>query len=167
MNRLIPQVEQCLNELIAEHEQLLMLVRRKRLALANAQPELVQDCCERENALIQRIGEIEKRRQTVVAQWTQQTHSAATQPLTLREIAERQDEPVRGRLLMNQQRLQELMRNVQDENRVARDATEGLLRHVQGMIRVISQAVSSAGVYGRKGVAAGPPAMASSFAVTA
>ena len=51
--------------------------------------------------------------------------------------------------------------------RVAQKATEKLLRHVQGIMQMIGQAVGGTGVYGRAGAVAGPVEVVSSFAATA
>jgi hypothetical protein len=166
--RWLDELERCLHRLSEEHEGLLDLIRRKQRAMQMGQPQLVTDCCERENAHVQRIGGLEGHRQKAVGELTALLGEDARsdQPLTLRAIAERIEEPRRGRLLVLHQRLRQTMEQVQRENRVARGATEGLLHHVRGVIQQVTQAVGGAGTYSRQGPVEAPPDTASSFTVT-
>ena len=155
MDKVLCQLEAALRAMHDEHEGLLALVQRKKQALAAAKPALVQDCCQRENVHVQQIAELEKQRQQIVGELT-----AAWAPNAA--------EPRRGRLLVQQQRLRGLMAQIQSGNAVAALATESLLGHVKGVMRMVAEAVAGTGVYGRDGVnQAGPAEVASSFAVTA
>jgi hypothetical protein len=160
------QLEADMATLITEHESLLGLIRRKREAMRTAQPRLVYECCELENQRVQKIGRTEKHRQQVVAAITGLVNPAAKQPLTLEQIAAMVGEPRRGRLLVRRQQLRQLMQTVKDQNEQAGRITEGLLRHVQGMIQQVSQAIGTAGTYGRRGVSVAPAVAVSSFVVS-
>jgi hypothetical protein len=166
MDKMLSQLEQHLRELLREHEQLLTLIERKEQALRHAQPDLVSDCCRRENQHVQRIGAIEKRRQVLVGQITRQIDPAGSQPFNLRQIAEHASPAQRDRLMVLHAELRQLMVTIKQRNDVARRATEGLLHHVQGVMHAVGQAFASVGVYGRKGVNMGAPAVVSSFTIT-
>lgn len=168
MDELLDQLDDSLRRMHAEHEQLLALVQRKKQAIASAQSDLVQDCCQRENVHVQQIAELEKQRQLQVGQLTAAWEPNAAEPLRLTDIAERCEEPRRGQLLVRQQQLRELMQQIKDENAVAKQATESLLGHVKGVMRMVADAVAGSGVYGSDGATqTGPAEVASSFAVTA
>lgn len=167
MTDLLAQLENHLRELLEEHEAMAAMLRLKREALKRAQPQVVNDCTNRENKHVQRIGEIEKQRQRVVAALTQVIVPQARQPLSLGQIAERSDEPMRGRLLVLQQKLHQTMREIQRESAVTRTAMEGLLHHVQGIVQSIVQNVGGGGTYSRRGQVSVAGATVSSFNATA
>ena len=165
MDKWLDELEGCLRELDQLHDQLLGLVRRKHQAMRLAQHALIADCVERENAMVQGIAAVEKRRQAAVGQVTFALAPQARQPLRVTEIAGRIDEPRRGRVLVLQQRLQRTIGLIQQENEVARRATDSLLRHVQGVIQQVAAAVGGA-TYGRRGVVTSPAVAVSSFSIT-
>lgn len=167
MDKHLTQFEQCLSNLTEQHEHLLTMVRRKQEAMRLAQPDLVADCCERENEHVQTIAAIEHRRQTVLGEITQAIAPQADKPLTLAQIADHVGEPHRGRLLVMQGRLRELIHTIQNENAVSRRAAEGLLKHVTGVMQKVNAVVGAANTYGRRGVASAAPATVSSFSLTA
>ena len=167
MDKWLDQLEQCLSSMTVQHEQLLSLVRRKQEAMRMAQPQLVIDCCERENEHVQTITRIEKRRQAVIGQITAELTPGARLPMTLSQIADAIAEPRRGRLLVMQMRLRQLMQQIQHDNAVCRRATEGLMRHVTGVMQKVTAVVGAANTYGRRGVANASPATVSSFSLTA
>ena len=161
------QLENHLRDLLDEHESMLTLIKRKRDGLKRAQPQVVNDCTNRENRHVQRIGEIEKQRQRVVAALTQVIVPQAPQPLSLGQIAEHASEPTRGRLLVLQKRLHETMQAIQRESSITRRAMEGLLNHVQGIVQSIVQNVGGGGTYCRRGQVSAAGARVSSFNATA
>ena len=160
------ELEGLLIRLRKEHEQLLVLIERKRQALAAAAPMVVAELCQRENSHVQTIGTLEKRRQVIVGQLTRQVHPAATRPATLRELAAAAPAGQARRLLGLQAVLRDLVMKVQRENRINRQATEGLLGHVRGVMDAVGQVLSQTKTYGRRGVPQGPAALASSFSIT-
>lgn len=165
MDKWLDELETCLRRLDEHHDQLLGLVRRKHQAMRMGQHVLIADCCNREHEMVNRIAETEKRRQAAVGQVTFALSPQARVPLKISDIAERVGEPRRGRMLVMQQRLKQTIELIQQENDVARRATEGLLRHVQGVIQQVAAAVGGA-TYGRRGVVTSPNVAVSSFTVT-
>ena len=115
---------------------------------------------------MQRIGELETARQGVVGRLTEAWAAGADRPLKLGEVADRAGEPVRGRLIVMQSELIGLIQTIRRENDIVGRATEGLVRHVQGVVQHVTQAVTGGGVYGRGGRVAAPSVAVSSFSLT-
>jgi len=167
MEKKIAKLEQILSKQLEEHELMFGLLKRKREALRQANHRLVRDCCEQENHRVQAIGELEKHRLRLVGELTLMLNPHAAAPMLLGELAERLDEPARGRLLVFRQQLREKMEQIRHDASVVRRATESLTRHMQGLVQTISGAMNCGGVYGSGGA---PPqrAMAmSTFNTTA
>ncbi len=167
MDKHLTQLETHLRQLLEEHTALLSLIRSKAEALRKADAARVGECCELENHRVQKIGEIEKNRQAVVVALTQQLDPAATEPMSLKRIAEHTDEPQRGHILVLQAQLTQMMNDVRRESAVLRHAMQRLMNHVNGMIQSIVQNVSGSGTYNQRGVVASSPAVAASFSATA
>ncbi|MBI1367588.1 MAG: hypothetical protein GC162_02925 [Planctomycetes bacterium] len=167
MDKWFDQFEHAMTLLFAEHEQLLLLVKRKQEAMRLAKPQLVTDCCAHENERVQKIAELEKRRQQVLGLLTQKLAPQSTKPMTLSEVAEHAGEPRRGRLLVMHRKLRALIEQIRRENDIARRATEGLLRHVTGVMQMVTAAVGGSGTYGRRGMSGAHATVVSSFSLTA
>ena len=60
----------------------------------------------------------------------------------------------------------ELLGKVRATNEVVRCATDGLLRHMRGMVQMVTRAMSVHGTYGRQGMAGQPSAAAQTFSAT-
>lgn len=166
MDKWFDELEAHMTQLTEEHEQLLGLVRRKREAMRSAHPALVTDCCERENQHVQRIAHIEKRRQDLVGRITDQIAPGVDRPMRLTDLIHHTAQPRRDRLTAMHRKLRQTMRDIQRENDIARRATEGLLRHVRGVIQQVTHALDGGKTYGRRGIEHGPPLIASSFTAT-
>ncbi len=166
MDKKLNELEHCLRDLLVEHEQLLGLVRRKLEAMKLSSPELINDCCLRENECVQKIGDTEKHRQKVVGELTLIMQPNATEPLNLQQIGEALPEPRRGVILVLRAKLRDLMAQIKKENNVADQATKGLLGHVRGVMQMVRQAASGAGTYSRKGIEVKTSVPASSFSLT-
>lgn len=157
-----------LSQLVEQHTQLLDLLHRQRVALREHRPDTMRDLCTLENQLVQRITALEKERLERVAMITLLLNPQAEEPLRMGDLAERLPEPLRGQLLVQRRQLLEAMQQVQAQTQVARQATEQLLRHMDGVIRSAASA-ASAGVrtYSRRGRVTDPAAPISTFAMTA
>jgi len=166
VDKQLDKLETHLRDLLSEHESMLALVRRKHEAVRQALPAVVTECTERENEAVKRIGQIETERQNVVGELTQMLEPNAAEPLRLAELAERVDEPRRGRLLVMHRNLMETMQELRREAAVTRSAMEGLLGHVQGMVQMLVQTVGGGGTYGSRGRVNPAAAVVSSFSTT-
>lgn len=141
----IPVLEAVLKQLAERHEQLLTLMKRQREALRRADHRGVSEYSRLENTLVQAIGDLEKRRQELVAELTRALDPKAVQPLRMRDLAERLPEPSRGRLLVLREQLRERIAKVKEESSVTRRATEALLKHMQGLVGTLGSAGRAAG----------------------
>ncbi len=165
MDKDLIELETCLRQMIDEHRQLLSLLQRKQLAMRKANPAAVQDCCRQENVHVQRIGQVETQRQQVLGRITAEIAPKSKEPLTIMQIADRAGEPRRGRLLVFRQQLREVISNCKRENEIARDATQSLLNHVQGVLQQVAS-MMGVGTYGRRGNVPQPGSLSSTFTVT-
>lgn len=166
MDNTLAQLLEQMESLLKAHEGLLGLVRRKQQAIRLGQPDLVSETCTLENEHVQRIAELEKQRQRMVGELTQQLAPNATEPLRLRQIADEFPEPTRGQLLVLHQRLRQTMQTIQRENAVSRRAADGLLRHMKGIVQQVTQAAGGA-TYGRRGSIAPAATSVNSLSLTA
>lgn len=145
LTRNIPVLEAVLKQLTERHEQLLSLMRRQREALRQADHRGVSEYSRLENTLVQAIGDLEKRRQELVAELTRAVDPSATSPMRMRDLADRLPEPARGRLLVLREQLRERIAKVKEQSSVTRRATESLLKHMQGLVQTLSTASRAAG----------------------
>ena len=122
---------------------------------------------QRENAVVQQISELEKKRLQLVADLTLALDPQAAQPLKLAELAQRLDEPDRGRLLVLRQQLLERMAEVRRQTNVARRATESLVSHMQGLVQSIGAACSGMSIYASNGAPPPQAMVLSTFNTTA
>lgn len=167
MDETLNQLELTLSRMLVEHEALLTLLRRKREAIRAAKPSAVTACCGEENRRVQQIAELEKQRQRLAADLTLALEAEAARPMRLSEIVGRLDEPRRSELRHLQGKLRERVEAVRDEARIAREATEGLLQHMHGVMQTIVKTVTRHGTYGQKGMKSGATAVVSSFSAEA
>ncbi|MCC7205405.1 MAG: flagellar export chaperone FlgN [Phycisphaeraceae bacterium] len=161
------ELEKILEQQTALHKMLLMALGRKHQAIRQSKTAEMEACCRQENQHLQAIGEAEKQRQTLVAELTLAIDPQAVAPMTLLQLAERLPEPWRSRLLMRRLELRELVEKTRTQSGIARKAAESLLRHVQGLVQTISQAVNGGAVYGASGAVPQRSMSMSTFTTTA
>ncbi|MCC7408963.1 MAG: flagellar export chaperone FlgN [Phycisphaeraceae bacterium] len=167
LTKKLDELEKILEQQIALHKMLLMALGRKHQAIRQSKTAEMEACCLQENQHLQAIGEAEKQRQTLVAELTLAMDPRASAPMTLLQLAERQAEPWRTRLLMRRLELRELAEKTRTQSSIARKAAESLLRHVQGLMQTISQAVGGGAVYGASGALPQRSMKLSTFSTTA
>ena len=167
MDKQIAQLEAILVQELAEHDQLLELIQRKRRALRQANHRLVADCCRQENGRVQKIAELEKARLRSVGQLTLLLAPGAAEPLRLGALAQRLSEPVRGRLLVLRQHLRQRIEQVRHDAGIAQRAAETLARHMQGLVQTLSGVMGGGAAYGRAGAPTRAALTLSTFNVTA
>ncbi len=147
----LERLEAVLAQSLERQRQLGVMLDRKREALRSGDTEAMADLCRLQGAAVQTIAELEKRRAQLVADLTVGLDPSATQPLPMRELAERLPEPHRGRLLVMRTRLVEAMEQVREQTSVARRASESLLSHVNGLMRTIGTAARGGAAYAQTG----------------
>lgn len=160
-------LEAVLNQAVERQGQLAGLLERKRTALRKGDVQDMGDLCRLENAAVQTISELEKRRLQLVADLTLAVDPNAAQPLMMRDLAERLPEPWRGRLLVTRTKLIAAMKRVQEQTSVAKRASESLLKHVNGLIRTIGVVSQGGAAYGQTGRVDTKPARMSTLNLTA
>lgn len=148
---MLRQLDRLMVDLAGRHDQLLTLMQEKRAALKLNERDLFLGHCDRENALVQTISELEKRRLELVAQLTQAFAPESAEPLRLQELAERMPEPHRGKLLVRRQELLTRMKEAQRQSSITRRATESLLKHMAGLMNGVCAAATGTGAYGQFG----------------
>jgi hypothetical protein len=159
----IAQLEALLERLLAEHEQLLELAASHRQAIAGADPRTLGDCLQRQNEVVQRVGDLESQRLALVARLAERMRPLAkaggSRPAeaipdkpTVSWIAKSLPEPLRTRLVGLAERLRELLARLQREHATLREASAALASHMEGMMRQLAKRLSHAGTYGRRGM---------------
>jgi hypothetical protein len=159
-------LEAVLGQMVAIHQELLTLLERKRGAMRKGDGRAMTELCALENAKVQAIAELEKKRLELVARLTLLVDPQAPEPMRMAEVAERLPEPVRGRLLTLRQQLRSQLETVKHQTAVARRAAESLVRHVQGLVQSM-MAVANYGTTYRKPGAPGRSSAVSTFSMTA
>lgn len=161
------QLESLLRQQIGCHEQMAELMRQKLAALRQSDPQAVQQITCTENAVLQTLGELEKRRQMLSARLTLALAPQAPAPFKLAELAQRTSEPTRGRLLVLRQQLQQRMEMVRRESAIAHQASQLLLRHMTTLVQSIGSVMTGIGVYERHGAPPRAATAVSTFSATA
>jgi len=151
MDKRIAELESILSYLTTAHERLLALLGQKRQALRTADQDRIARCSTQENAVVQEIGELEKQRLLLVGELTLAVDPGAKGPMLLGELAERLDEPGRGRLLVLRQKLKQRVEQAQKETAVIKRTTESLVRHMQGLVQTIGCVMAGVGLYNNQG----------------
>ncbi len=167
MQQQIDALEEVLRALIDRHDQLGKLLDRQRQAMRRGESEQMTELCKLQNAQVQTISELEKRRLTFVAELTMAALPEAKEPLKLLELADRFPEPARGRLLVLRQQLLQRMEDVQHKCGVARRAADALSRHVIGLVRAIATVSQGGAAYTLAGRVNDKPARMSTLNLVA
>ena len=147
----VQMLERLLAAQIEEHQRLRMCIDRKREAIRAADIDAVTTVCGEENAIIQRVGELEKRRLELVARMTQAVAPKAAAPMTLSQLGASLGEIPGARLLAYADQLKVLMSDVKRQSSIVRSAAETLSKHMSGIVQTVHSALSRARVYSRRG----------------
>lgn len=151
MDKQVARLESVLAQLDTAHGHLLSLLKSKREALRKAEPRQITQLTRQENEAVQVISELEKQRLELVGELTLAINPEATQPLRLLDLAERLDEPARGRLLVLRGQLKQRIEQTQQELAIVKKATGSLVRHMQGLVQTIGTALTGVGLYSSRG----------------
>jgi len=161
------QLEDLLRRQLADHEQMLQLLERKREALRGADQQQLTRCCALENQTVRSISELEKQRLKLMGELTLMLDPGAAQPWRLVELAERMDEPWRGRLLVLRAQLKDKMESIRRQTRIAQRTVESLYKHMHGLIVTVGSVCSGVVTYGQRGVRPRSAVAVSTFSTTA
>jgi hypothetical protein len=136
-----------LRELIAAHEELLTLASAQRSAIQRADVRALADIAAAQGAVMERVVDLERRRQTVVASLA----SGIKGKVTVTQLARLIADPARSRLTALADRLRELLNRLHQEHMALRAAAETLGAHMEGLMRQVCRKLSHAGTYARSG----------------
>jgi hypothetical protein len=160
----VEELERLLRGLLAEHGELLTLAAEHRAAISKADSSALAACVRRQNEVVQRVADLERRRMALMGQLLERLRPAgaargpgsASQSVvpdrpTITSIARALPEPVRARLIAVAERLRELLERLHREHLVLKEAATALAGHMEGVMRQVGRAFSHAGTYGRRG----------------
>ncbi|TVQ31739.1 MAG: hypothetical protein EA376_08750 [Phycisphaeraceae bacterium] len=151
------QLETMLKELRVENEHLAALADGRDSAIREANMRALGACLARESEAVQRIADIERRREGIVHYFAIRFSAPDPNAVTATWIAERLDGPVAERVREAAQELREAILRLRSRNESSRISVQTLASHMQGLLRSAEQALSHSGAYGRRGaVEAGP-----------
>ena len=167
LESLASSLESVLRELVRVHEELIGLMKRKRLATRQGQSMVMVELCQLENEKVQLVSELEKKRLKFVGKMTLLVAPDAPEPLRMRELVDRLPEPLRGQLLVLRQQLMDRLREAHQQASVARRSAESLVRHVEGLVQTISAMSSGVCTYGERGSPPQQARVVSTFNMTA
>ncbi len=145
-------MEKLLNAHIDEHEQLLACMEHKAQAIRYARIESVTELVKQEQAIVQRMNEIERHRLALARKMTRMIDPDASEALPLSEIAKAvENEVMCKRVLDLADTLRTLVDHVRRQSSILRNAAESLAKHMAGVMQTMQSALSRAGVYGQRG----------------
>ena len=147
----VQMLERLLGAQIEEHQRLRVCIDRKRGAIRSADIDAITEICGEENAIIQRVGELEKRRLELVARMTQAVSPKASSPMTMSQLGATLGEGPGARLLAYADQLKALISDVKQQSSIVRAAAETLSKHMSGIVQTVHSALSRARVYSRRG----------------
>ncbi len=163
----IASLEQVLRQQLSLHGELLELLKRKRDVLRSNDTKAAIDLCTLEHEKIHKIAELEKQRLGLIAEMTLSIDPQAKEPMRMAELAQRFEEPTRGRLLVLRQQLLERMKAVHTETGIVRRATETLAKHMHGIVQTIGALSTGVSTYGSRGAFPQGNTAVSTFSATA
>lgn len=142
-------IDSLLTDLIAAHAALLDSVRVHREAMGRADLDGMAAAMARQNDCIERIGSLEKERNALAKSFG--GSPAQRGPVSISDMA-RAVGGERGEALLRQaNHLRALMQQIRQEQGSLGQAATQLAAHVDGLMRLVVQKLSAAGVYGRSG----------------
>lgn len=141
-----------LSEFLAAHQALLASIRAHRQAMRNADLTQMEQALASQQQCMEDIAHCERTRNTLAKSLT--GHTTQRGPITLsdmiRAVHPSHDE-AREQLLSQANELRNVIADVRREQSALGQAAAHLAAHVDGLMRLVVQKLSSAGVYGRTG----------------
>lgn len=140
-----------MDELVDSYSSLVELARERETAIRTSDAQRLAGCIRRENAIVQRIAELDRQRGEVVdaiAPMLGSQHGAATR---VSWVAERIGGAERERLRVLIARLREVTATLTALNEVCRVAAEALASHMTGLLHAVARHLNHAKTYSRGG----------------
>jgi hypothetical protein len=149
------QLDATLRLLVAEHQKLLALADEHRRAIMQADAQGLNACLAKQSEVVQRVSDLERRRQGIVLGITRSAPPKPGSPAgrvpTMSEVTIHAPEPVRGRLTSVAGALRELLNTLHQKHRALKQAAETLSQHMEGLMRQVCRELSHTGTYARRG----------------
>jgi len=167
LEQAVVELEGVLRDQLAQHDRLASLIAAKREALGRADRPRIVELCGEENQCVQVLGEMEKERLAVAARVTLLINPTATAPMALPELAMHLPDPLRSRLLTLRGQLRARMEDTKRSAAVAAQASQALLRHMQGLVQTVGGLMTGVQTYTRQGARPQAATRVSTFSATA
>jgi hypothetical protein len=164
-DRLASDLERVLMELIAVYEAMASSAAERLAAIRGCDGARLTMIVRRENELVQRVAEIEKRRVGVVGTLADRLGLTDRSGTRIGQIADRLEDPWRERVRGLADRLRGLLTRVRRDNEVSGRAAASLSEHMGGLVRALAREMNHAKTYGRRGFVEAGPAVTSSVDV--
>lgn len=140
-----------LRGLVAAYEELLQLATLHRSAIQRADVRALADVMAAQQALAERVTELEQQRQAAAAAMMKAAGLNGQSKVTIAQLVRSIAEPTRVRLLALADRLRELLNRLHGEHVALREAAQALAGHMEGLMRQVYRKLSHSGTYGRTG----------------
>lgn len=141
-----------LEDLTSCYEQIESLNDQRETAIADADTAALTECLKIESDAVDRIIRAERRREGIVAFFTEHLGAASAEQASARFIAQHLAEPgLADQIIRAADGLRELIDRTQAKNESARLTVESLAKHMQGLLRTAAERMSQTGAYGAGG----------------
>ena len=138
MMTLLHRLEGCLNELLEQHEQLLVLIRRKQDAMRTGDTQQIIDFCQEEEKLATRMRVADIRRRTLAMELCNVIGAEKSQDnLKFSTLLEYADEPDKSRMRELDAKLQDVVKAVKHETSVTRQVADALLKQMHELMQIV------------------------------
>ena len=150
MSRLLPELENILQLLVAEHRRLLAHLEAQQAAMKAFDLKALDDSRNQQEACRLRVATLENKRRAVVA-LIAKTLRVDGQTLTITRLAELQPAG-RNSLLKLRDELRDVAARITARTHVAGRLAGAVLGHLNAVVRLLAGAVEKSGVYTKQGV---------------
>ncbi|WP_428388813.1 flagellar export chaperone FlgN [Mucisphaera sp.] len=166
--RLLSELEALLTQMIERQRLWLAVFEQKTEALRQGDQAMMAALSTQESDHLRAMSEYEKRRLHLLAALTQILEPGASEPMRLAAMAERLPAPIRDRLLILRSNLRHEIERFKTRLASVSQASNTLMRHVNGVVETVVAAASGHGTYAQPGRKGQPVAATlSTFSLTA
>lgn len=146
---LLARLETLLSTLVEEYQRLCTELDEYRSALAQADQPRLTAALANNQARAARLAELEAHRSLLMRSIASVRPGQAIPELSTSQVAAQAPEPVRSRLLNLAGKLRPIIARADEQQRIARLATQSLLAHTTGVMQQIQRQLSQTGTYTR------------------
>jgi hypothetical protein len=145
-------IQRLLEDLVREHQVLLVLAQQQRDAMRQARGAEVEKLALLQQAALSRVATLESRRNELVMRLSRGMPApVGGHPITLRQLCQAAPAAIREQLISLANTALELMQRVRAEHQALGRAAASLAAHMEGLTRQAAQAMSGTGIYGGSG----------------